>query len=110
MKLLFDNNLSHKLVARINDLFPGSSHVMMVQLDDADDKAIWEFAKEGEFTIITKDSDFNEISLLKGFPPKIIWIRTGNCKIEEIEQIIRNNIIVLGAFNQSKNLGIIEIS
>ncbi len=71
---------------------------------------IRKFAKEGEFTIITKDSDFNEISLLKGFPPKIIWIRTGNCKIKEIEQIIRNNIIVLGAFNQSKNLGIIEIS
>ncbi len=57
MKLLFDNNLSHKLVARINDLFPGSSHVMMVQLDDADDKAIWEFCIF--WPIMNTDSDLS---------------------------------------------------
>ena len=62
MKLLFDNNLSHKLVSRLGDIFPGSTHVMLENLDESGDSEIWTFAKNNGFVIATKDADFNEIS------------------------------------------------
>ena len=109
MKLLFDNNLSHKLVARIQDLFPDSSHVMTEGLDEREDKYIWEFSKENGFTIITKDSDFNELLLVNGFTPQVIWIRIGNCKIVDIERIIRSNAVILTNFHRDQKSGILEI-
>ena len=82
---------------------------MMENLDESEDDEIWVFAKENDFTIVTKDSDFNEINLIKGFPPKIVWIRVGNCKIVDIENIIRNNNIIVNDFYHNKDSGIIEI-
>lgn len=110
MKLLYDNNLSHKLVARLNDIFPDSTHVMLENLDESEDQKIWFFAKEKGYTIITKDADYNEISVIKGFPPKIIWLTIGNCKIQDVERIIRNKTIVINDFYQNENAGIIEIN
>jgi len=110
MKLLYDNNLSHKLVARLNDIYPDSTHVMMESLDESEDQAIWVFAKEKNYTIVTKDADYNEMSVIKGFPPKIIWLTIGNCKIQDIERIIRNKTIVINNFYHNDNSGIIEIN
>jgi len=109
MKLLFDNNLSHKLISRLSDIFPDSAHVMMIGLDESEDEKIWDYANKNNFTIITKDADFNELSLLNGFPPKVIWIRVGNCKIAEIENIVRRNNIAINDFYHTQNSGIIEI-
>ena len=81
MKLLFDNNLSHKLVSRLDDLFPDSSHVMTEGLDEAEDHEIWDYAKENGFAIITKDSDYDDLSIVRGFPPKVIWLKIGNCRV-----------------------------
>jgi predicted nuclease of predicted toxin-antitoxin system len=78
-------------------------------LDEKEDKTIWQFSKENGFTIITKDSDFNELLLLNGFPPQIIWIRLGNCKIAAIERIIRRNVIILTDFHSHQKSGILEI-
>ena len=108
MKLLFDNNLSHKLVSRLNDIFPNSTHVMSVNLDESDDKIIWDYAQNNNYTIVTKDADFNEIMTLKGFPPKIIWLRIGNCKISDIVRLIRENSIILNEFENNKKIGFIE--
>ena len=109
MKLLFDNNISFKLVSRLKNVFPHSSHVMFEQLDSADDLIIWNFAKENEFVIVTKDNDFNEISVLKGFPPKIIWLRTGNCRINQIEDMLLKNRNLLKEFSQNLSKGLIQI-
>ena len=109
MKLLFDNNLSHKLIEKLSGVYPNSTHVMVVNLDESEDDDIWKFAKENDFTIVTKDADFNEMSLIKGFPPKIIWIRIGNCRIVDIENIIRNNNIDIDDFYHKQDSGIIEI-
>ena len=110
MKLLFDNNLSHKLAARLQDIFPGSTHVMLKNLDETPDEIIWEFAKANDFTIVTKDMDYNEMSLINGFPPKVIWLRIGNCKIAELERVIRKNHLIISELCRDRNLGIIEIS
>jgi predicted nuclease of predicted toxin-antitoxin system len=109
MKLLFDNNLSHKLVARLVDLFPGSSHVMSEGLDESEDHEIWKFARVNEFTIVTKDSDFNDLSIIRGNLPKGIWLRVGNCKVSEIEEKIRENLIAINEFSNDPDLGILEI-
>ena len=89
MKLLLDQNIPHRLVDSLASLYPDSSHVRLVGLKAADDELIWGFARERGFAIVSKDSDFYQRSLLFGFPPKVIWIRRGNCNTEVIEQILR---------------------
>lgn len=80
MKLLFDHNLSPRLISRLADLYPNSSHVYLLGLDRADDQTVWEHARREEYLIVTKDADFGDLCMLFGFPPKVIWIRRGNCK------------------------------
>jgi predicted nuclease of predicted toxin-antitoxin system len=109
MKLLLDNNLSHRLVARIADLYPEPSHVMTVGLDEAEDEEIWNYAKKNHFTIVTKNADYDDLSLIRGSPPKVIWLKVGNCRIGVIESIIRNNVTALNNFIQS-DAGIMEIN
>lgn len=98
MKLLFDQNLSSRLKDRLEDLFPDSVHVRDIGLATADDLAIWEFAKAHGFTIISKDSDFRQLSFTLGHPPKVVWVRRGNCSISEIETILRDWSVQLTIF------------
>ncbi len=98
MKLLLDNNLSHRLVEKLKEHFPNSSHVMFEGMDDSEDHHIWEFAKNNDFTIVTKDSDFNDLSILYGSPPKVIWLRLGNCKVKDIEHIFKSQKEELAKF------------
>ena len=79
MKLLFDQNLSPKLVSALSDLYPASSHVQSEDLDCASDDAVWNHAETNGFAIVTKDEDFNNISVVRGCPPKVIWLQLGNC-------------------------------
>ncbi|CBL46933.1 Conserved hypothetical protein [gamma proteobacterium HdN1] len=90
MKLLFDENLSPKLVAALADVFPDSAHVDRAGLGSANDGTVWEYAREHGFTLVSKDSDFHEKSFLHGYPPKVIWIKRGNCTNKQIEMILRN--------------------
>jgi predicted nuclease of predicted toxin-antitoxin system len=78
MKLLLDENLSRRIVPFLQSLYPGSSHVVFEGLERADDAEIWQYAGTGGFTIVTKDSDFQELSLVQGAPPKVVWLRAGN--------------------------------
>ena len=108
-KLLFDNNISHRVIARVSDIFPNANHVMLENLDEVSDNKVWMFAKNHNYTIVTKDSDFNDIAIHRGTPPKIIWIKVGNCKISEIENILRVNEIAIKAFLDEPNGAILEI-
>jgi predicted nuclease of predicted toxin-antitoxin system len=78
LKLLFDQNLSRKLVTLLVDVFPDSSDVQFYGLEVETDTTIWEFAKINDFCIVTQDVDFAERSRLYGSPPKVIWLRCGN--------------------------------
>ena len=98
MKLLFDENLSHKLVTRLVDLFPDSIHVRELGLNSADDAIIWEHAKDNDFMIASKDSDFHQRSFVYGFPPKVIWVRLGNCSTSDVEKVLRKNYEAIEAF------------
>lgn len=89
MKLLFDHNLSPRLVGRLKDLFPGSAHVRDFGLENSPDESIWAHAAEHGFSIISKDSDFQPRSFLRGAPPKVIWTNLGNCTTAEVEEVLR---------------------
>ncbi len=89
MKLLFDQNLSYKLARAFSDQFPGSAHVRDLALASASDLEIWDHAKRFDFTIVSKDTDFSQRSFLFGPPPKVIWIRLGNCSTQQIEEVLR---------------------
>lgn len=89
MKLLFDENLSPRLVGLLADLYPGSLHVHQCGLGSADDIAIWEYAKANGLTIVSKDSDFQERAILAGSPPKVVWLRTSNRPSEDVAKVLR---------------------
>ena len=89
MKLLFDQNLSHKLVTLLADIYPGSVHVRDAELAQANDLALWEYARANVFAIVSKDEDFHQFSFLYGPPPKVVWLRLGNCTIADIERTLR---------------------
>jgi predicted nuclease of predicted toxin-antitoxin system len=110
MKLLFDHNLSPHLVNRFADLYPDSQHVFLLGMDQDDDRQIWEYAAQQDFTIVTRDSDYNDLSLLLGFPPKVIWIRRGNCSTQTIESILRTATTAIHEFNQTASIGVLTLN
>ena len=110
MKLLFDQNLSPRLIRRLEDLYPESDHVSALGLDTAQDIEVWEHARDHGFIITSKDSDFNEISIVRGFPPKIVWIRRGNCSTHDIEEILRQDYEAVKDLEQDAGIGILELS
>lgn len=100
MKLLFDQNLSRDLVARLAKLLPGSAHVTDIGLERSADQDVWQHAQTNGFAIVSKDSDFNQMAFLHGAPPK----RLGNCTTEEVEQLLRDratDVVAFGAGDQA---------
>jgi predicted nuclease of predicted toxin-antitoxin system len=91
VKLLFDQNLSFRLVEAVEDLFPDSSQVRLLGLDQATDREIWSYAGKHGFVIVTKDSDFHEYCQLYGSPPKVIWIKFGNASTATVEARLRKH-------------------
>ena len=92
MRLLFDENLSHHLVELLADCYRESTHVRDVGLGRADDEAVWNYAAARGLTIVSKDSDFHQRSLLYGPPPKVVWIHVGNCPSSDIERVLRRHL------------------
>ncbi len=110
MKLLFDQNLSPRLVARLSDLYAESVHVREVALERAGDSVVWQYAAEHEFTIISKDSDFHQRSLLLGHPPKVIWVRLGNCTTTDVEQLLRNRSAGIERFKEDEEAAFLALA
>ena len=83
MKLLFDENLSPKLPNRLSDLFPNSLHVRDVGMKTTIDPIVWDYAKDNDLMIVSKDADMHDLSN----PPKVIWLRLGNCSTSQVESL-----------------------
>jgi predicted nuclease of predicted toxin-antitoxin system len=71
------------------------------------DNEIWEYARKSDYLIVSKDSDFSEMSVVRGFPPKVIWIRSGNCSTQKIEELLRQYYDRIKKLYQSENEGIL---
>ena len=109
MKLLFDQNLSRKLVYRLADIFPESSHVLFHDLAEKADTEIWEFAKLNDFCIVTQDADFPERSRLYGSPPKVVWLRCGNAPTDRVESLLRSGATAIQELLTDANLHCLEL-
>jgi len=112
MKLLVDQNISFRIIKKIIDQFPDCKHVSNCGLKDSEDSDIWDYAKTNNYSIVTFDSDFYDISLINGHPPKIIWIRTGNLTTDEIAKLLIFSKAVIDKFlydEDYKELSCIEI-
>lgn len=110
MKLLFDENLSPKMVTSLEDVFPESAHVDRIGLGGASDTEVWVYAKENAYIIVSKDSDFYEKSILLGHPPKVILIKRGNCTNRQIQLLLRNKAEVISEFYQNPEVSFIRIT
>lgn len=98
MKLLLDENLSPQLVRLLHDRFPDSVHVRDVGLSAADDPAVWKYAQDNPLIICSKDSDMHQRSFLFGYPPKVVWVRLGNCSTADVADLLRRHFAAIEAF------------
>ena len=109
MKLLFDQNLSHRLPQRLTDLFPDSDHIRSAGLDQAPDDWVWSHAKKLGFAIVTQDADFAERSRLYGAPPKVVWLRCGNSTPQQIEALLRRHAQTILLLENDNDLHCLEV-
>ncbi len=109
MKLLLDQNLSRRLLPDLIKYFPASTQVQLASLDRADDADIWSHAKQHGFVIVTKDADFAELALLRGYPPKVIWLNCGNVSNAVVRRTLLDNAETIQHFIASVENGVLEI-
>ncbi len=107
MKLLLDENLSARIIAQILDLFPGSTHVKSEGLIHCDDADIWVFAQQHGYAIVSKDADFHQRSLVFGHPPKLVFLRIGNCPTSDITAVLRSNWALVCAFDTDPSASVL---
>lgn len=88
MKLLLDENLSRRIVPFLQTDYDGSTQVALIGMEQADDYEIWSYARDHDFVIVTKDADFYDLSLLHGAPPKVIWLKSGNCNKAAVTHLL----------------------
>lgn len=89
MKLLLDENLSPRLPASLADIYPGSSQLELLGLRGSTDASVWEYAKSAGFVLVSKDSDFRQMSFQYGAPPKVVWLSVGNAGTPVILRLLR---------------------
>jgi predicted nuclease of predicted toxin-antitoxin system len=98
VKLLFDENLSRRLVTRLAGAFPDSAHVAQVGLERPTDHQVWEYAGRHGYVLVSKDSDFNDLAFVRGPPPKVIWLRIGNASTDAIAELLAAATDTVSAF------------
>ena len=98
MKLLFDENLSRRLVGALESEFPDSSHLDLHGIQGASDAVVWTFAREHGFTIVSRDNDFRQRAFVYGPPPKVIWLSVRNAGTGRISKLLRSSALKIGNF------------
>ena len=112
MKLLFDQNISFRIISKLKDVFPDAKQVRELGLENSTDREIWEYAKSKDYSIVTFDADFYDMSNLYGHPPRIIWLRTGNRKTDDLAKLLTDRSVIIQEFltdDSYKNIACIEI-
>lgn len=109
MRLLLDQNLSPRLPARLEAIYPDILHVADLGLSSASDETVWEAALREGCMIVTKDSDFVDLQVLRGFPPKVLWLRLGNCTTARIEEVLHGHVQDISAFAADTETGLLAL-
>jgi predicted nuclease of predicted toxin-antitoxin system len=107
--LLFDEQLSEELSLLLRDVFPISLHVRQIGAGGAPDATVWQLAKDRGCLLVTKDEDFHRLSILRGAPPKVVWLRLGNCTTEDVATLLRHHVADLEAFAEQAEATFLEL-
>jgi len=109
MKLLLDENLSRRLVPFLQQDFPGSTQVVLLGMESASDKDVWQRAKDDGYVVVTRDADFQELSLVWGAPPQVIRLRTPNQTRAAVLKLLLDNKDVIRTALETQALASIEL-
>ncbi|WMJ75560.1 DUF5615 family PIN-like protein [Cytophagaceae bacterium ABcell3] len=112
MRLLFDQNISFRILNKIKVEFPEANQVRLLGLDNKSDIQIWKYAKDNQYAIVSFDADFYDLTVLKGHPPKIIWLRSGNTSTKFLaDLLIKNKSIIYDFLNlkEWESIGCLEL-
>ena len=109
MKLLLDENLSHRLVPALQADYPGSTQVTLAGLGAADDQAVWRHALDSGFVIVTKDDDFLDMAAFHGAPPVVIRLVLGNCRNEQVLAVLHAHRHAIQDVVDRGDVGVIEL-
>lgn len=110
MKLLLDENLSRRIVPFLQTAFPGSTQVALLGLETASDSEIWQYAKDNDYVIVSRDSDFQERSLVAGHPPQVIWLKIPNRSKTVVLNILLEHRAEIEQALVQENLACVELS
>jgi len=110
VKLLFDENVSRKLLDRLSDLFPGSTHVILTGLQEASDAEVWQYAKTNGFAIVTADGDFYQMAVTLGPPPKVVWLRGCDYPTAVAERLIRSQVLRISEFIRNETQAVLVLT
>jgi predicted nuclease of predicted toxin-antitoxin system len=109
VRLLFDEQLSEELVTALGDLYPDSLHVRLLGKGGAADPIIWQLAREHGCVLVTKDEDFHRLSVLRGAPPKVVWLRIGNCTTADLARLLTDRVDELRRFAAEAEVTFLEL-
>ena len=109
MRLLFDEQLSEALVVAVADLCPDSLHVRLLGKGGAADRDVWELAQEHGCVLVTRDEDFHRLSVLRGAPPKVVWLRVGNCPTSDIAALLKRHAADMSRFHAQNEATFLEL-
>jgi predicted nuclease of predicted toxin-antitoxin system len=108
-RLLFDENLSFRLVTHLADLYPQSRHVRDVGLLDHADEDLWRYAADAGYILVTKDTDFYQRSMVRGAPPKVIWVHIGNATTQAAAEVLRSRFLLIQRFVEDPDASFLEL-
>jgi predicted nuclease of predicted toxin-antitoxin system len=109
VRLLFDEQLSEMLVRQLVAVFPGALHVRLLDRAGAPDSDVWQMAREHGCVLVTKDGDFHRLSLLRGAPPKVVWLRIGNCGTADIARLLTAHADDIREFEAHSDATVLEL-
>jgi len=109
VKLLFDENLSPRLVSLLADIYPGAAHIHDLGMGQAQDVDIWSFAGAEGYTIVSKDWDYQQLSFRFGQPPKVILLRIGNCSVRDSARLLRERYILVRHFHEDDTAALLTL-
>jgi predicted nuclease of predicted toxin-antitoxin system len=106
---LFDEPLSEELCKTLADIFPGSRHIRLLGQGGAPDTIVWDLARQHGCLVVSTDEDFHRLAVLRGAPPKFVWIRLGNCTTDDIAQLLRRRHEDIIRFNEQDEATVLEL-
>ena len=108
-RLLFDEPLSEALCEALGDIFPGCLHIRLLGQGGTADAKVWDLARQHGCLVVSKDEDFHRLALLRGAPPKFIWIRLGNCTTDDVAQLLRRRHADVIRFSEQDEATVLEL-